>query len=97
MAHLGIKKTHLPTPAAQAMKFINGLDGEVKSYLQLMAHCENSQAVFGVDVYPITLPDALRFKPLTTTKAPQAETVIVPTPLVAHIPCKDYRVSDTVC
>lgn len=41
LAHSGIKKTHLPTPAAQAMKFINGLDGEVESYLQLMAHCEN--------------------------------------------------------
>ena len=84
MAHSGIKKTHLPTPAAQAMKFINGLDGEVESYLQLMAHCENSLAVFGVDVYPTTLPDALRFaskfKPLTKMKAPIAETVIAPTP-----------------
>ena len=41
MAHSGIKKTHLPTPAAQVMKFINGLDGEVESCLQLMAQCEN--------------------------------------------------------
>ena len=47
-----------------------------------MAHCENSLAVFGVDVYPTTLPDAFRFaskfKPLTTTKAPIAETIAPP-------------------
>jgi hypothetical protein len=92
MAHSGIKKTHLPTPAAQAMNFIDGLDGEVESYLQLMAHCENSLAVFGADVYPTTLPDALRFaskfKPLTTTKALKAErpeTVIAPTPPIATV------------
>jgi hypothetical protein len=92
MAHSGIKKTHLPTPAAQAMKFINGLDGAVESYLQLMADCENSLAVFGVDVYPTTLPDALRFaskfKPLTTTKtlkAETAETVIAPAPPIATV------------
>ena len=36
MAHSGIKKAHLPTPAAQAMKFINGLDRDVESYLQLI-------------------------------------------------------------
>ena len=63
MAHSGVKETHLPTPAAQAMKFINGLDAEVDSYRQLTTHCENSLSVFGVDVYPVTLADALRFAP----------------------------------
>jgi hypothetical protein len=61
MAHSGIKKTHMPTPAAQAMKFINGLDGEVEACHQLMAHCEISLAVLVVEVYPTTLPNALRF------------------------------------
>jgi hypothetical protein len=82
MEHSGVKKTHLPTPAAQAMKFINGLDIEVDSYRQLTAHCENSLSVFGVDVYPTTLPDALRFaskyKQLTATKAAKPEIAIEP-------------------
>ena len=75
MAHSGVAKTHLPTPAAQAMKFINGLDIEVDSYRQLTAHCENSLSVFGADVYPTTLADALRFaskyKQLTASKRVQ--------------------------
>ena len=72
MSHSGIKSTHLPTDAAQAMKFINGLDDDVDSYRQLTAHCENSLSVFGVDVYPTSLADALRFaskyKQLTASK-----------------------------
>jgi hypothetical protein len=57
MAHSGVKKTHLPTPAAHAMKYINGLDIEVDSYRQLT---ENLLSVFGVDVYPHYLtPSAL--------------------------------------
>jgi Zinc knuckle len=84
MAHSGVKKTHLPTPAAQAMKFINGIDTEVDSYRQLTAHCENSLSVFGVDVYPTTLPDALRFaskyKQLTAAKVIKPEIAIDPIP-----------------
>ena len=80
MAHSGVAKIHLPTPAAQAMKFINGLDIEVDSYRQLTAHCENSLSVFGVDVYPTTLPDALRFaskyKQLTATKVAKPEIAV---------------------
>ena len=62
------------------MKFINGLDIEVDSYRQLTAHCENSLSVFGVDVYPTTLPDALRFaskyKQLTATKVAKPEIAV---------------------
>jgi Zinc knuckle len=87
MAHSGIKDTHLPTPAAQAMKFINGLDVTIESYLQLTAHCENSLSVFGADVYPATLPDALRFaskfKQMTISKAATPETEIAPTVLTS--------------
>ena len=54
--------------------------GKVESHLQLMAHFENSLAVCGVEVYPSTLPDALRFaskfKPLTTVKRTHIHTYI---------------------
>jgi hypothetical protein len=50
MVHSGVKKTHLPPPAAKAMKFISSRDMEVDSYRQLTPHCENSLSVFGVDV-----------------------------------------------
>ena len=56
---------HLPSPAAQAMKFINGLDVEIESYLQLTAHCENSLSVFETDrrlpKEPSFLPNVLPF------------------------------------
>jgi hypothetical protein len=89
MAHSGVMTTHLPTPAAQAMKFINGLDVEIESYLQLTAHCENSLSVFGVDVYPKTLPDALRFaskyKQMTASKVAQLETEKAATPPISTV------------
>ena len=83
MAHSGIAKTHLPSPAAQAMKFINGLDIEIESYLQLTAHCENSLSAFETDVYPKSLPDALRFaskfKAMTPPRSvPPSETIAPP-------------------
>ena len=59
---LGEDSPHLPSPAAQAMNFINGLDVEIESYLQLKAqHTVKThyQSLKQTDVYPKTFPDAL--------------------------------------
>jgi hypothetical protein len=81
---------HLPT---QAMKFIDGLDIEVDFYWQLMAHCKNSQSVFGVDVYATTLPDALHFSSkymqLAAAKVEKPEIAIDPIPgAIAFVTCE---------
>ena len=89
IAHSGVAKTHLPTPPAQAMKFIDGLDIEVDSYRHLTAHCENSLSIFGVDVYPTTLPDALRFaskyKQMTSTKDAKPEIAVDTMPVATAL------------